>query len=660
MVFKTVEEQAEYQAKLREKEKAAEQEALDEEMRKRRERVKAWQQAKASTTNGNTTNNERSQPIETETAAQLPVVDINVMSVASDSDAIPIDDTTVQQPKWSLEDEGDDDEEEEEEEEEGGGAEGGANHPTSSTSTQIPPPFNFLSPTSSGHEPPPLLAPLAPLVEHKQTDEEGDDDIESTVFINPKISLSSSGTHKPIKFSSSTTTTTPSKTIPTTNTTAPSEKPKPKLSDLSPIRTKSTTTPSNSNSNSNPVSTPFQSTISSSPLPAAAVEEEEEDPLDAFMKSLYSDPGLPQDPDARSVSSAYTYTETSSSTKPSSSSSNGGITGPASLSSRIRALDADPVVASSILRNSISTTNTTTTNNTNKNNKNGKSMKNKEVINPFGSNFITLEDIMRGTITTTSYTTSTATAAVTDENGNLAITTTQGGNGSGSSSGVRRKAGWESDVPSSPFIDSGHQGEEAEDEKEEIARREFMEALHKAATASTTSLTTSLPTSTLPTTTSTTTISKEQQQGDSELGRIFANDGDLIDDTTIITQKQKSALEILEESKKGKELKAVDHSLIQYIPIRKNLYIVPKILSKMSDQEIREKRENLHIKVRGKLCPIPVDSWEQCGLSDRILQVLDKLQLKEPFAIQKQAIPAIMCGRDVIAIAKTGSGRCIL
>ena len=645
MVFKTVEEQAEYQAKLREKEKAAEQEALDEEMRKRRERVKAWQQAKASSTNGNPTSNDQSQSIESETAAQIPVVDSTVMSVESDADVIPTEGTTIQQPKWSLEDEGDDDDEE--------GAEGEANHLPTSTTTQIPPPFNTIPTASSGPEPPPLLAPLAPLVEHKQIDEE-DDDVEATVFINPKKSLSSSGTHKPIKFSSSTTTTTPSKAIPTTNTTAPSEKPKPKLSDLSPIRTKSTTTPTNSN----PVSTPLQSTTSSS-LPAA-VDEEEEDPLDAFMKSLYSDPGIPQDPDARSVSSSYTYTETNNSnTKPS---SNGGIAGPASLSSRIRALDADPAVARSILRNSIPTSNTTTNTTTNNiNNKNGKSNKNKEVINPFGSNFITLEDIMKST--TTSNTTSTATA-VTGENGNLAITTTQGAYGSGSSSGVRRKAGWESDVPSSPFIDSGHQGEEAEDEKEEIARREFMEALHKAATASTTTLTPTLPTATTSiataAATTTTTLTNKEQQGDNQLGRIFANDGDLIDDTTITTQKQKSALEILEESKKGKELKAVDHSLIQYIPIRKNLYIVPKILSKMTEQEIREKRENLHIKVRGKLCPIPVDSWEQCGLSDRILQVLDKLQLKEPFAIQKQAIPAIMCGRDVIAIAKTGSGRCIL
>ena len=36
------------------------------------------------------------------------------------------------------------------------------------------------------------------------------------------------------------------------------------------------------------------------------------------------------------------------------------------------------------------------------------------------------------------------------------------------------------------------------------------------------------------------------------------------------------------------------------------------------------------------------------GLSDRILAVLRKHKMSEPFPIQKQALPAIMAGRDII------------
>lgn len=41
----------------------------------------------------------------------------------------------------------------------------------------------------------------------------------------------------------------------------------------------------------------------------------------------------------------------------------------------------------------------------------------------------------------------------------------------------------------------------------------------------------------------------------------------------------------------------------------------------------------------------------------RLLQLLQKHGYAEPFAVQRQALPAIMAGRDVIGIAKTGSGK---
>ncbi len=115
--------------------------------------------------------------------------------------------------------------------------------------------------------------------------------------------------------------------------------------------------------------------------------------------------------------------------------------------------------------------------------------------------------------------------------------------------------------------------------------------------------------------------------------------------------------QVLAESVKKKELKAVDHSTISYIPIRKNLYIVPKSLAAIPAKEIQGIRHNLEIKIRGKGCPPPLETWEQTGVSDRIIAVIERHGWKEPFPIQKQAIPAIMGGRDVIGVAKTGSGK---
>jgi len=120
---------------------------------------------------------------------------------------------------------------------------------------------------------------------------------------------------------------------------------------------------------------------------------------------------------------------------------------------------------------------------------------------------------------------------------------------------------------------------------------------------------------------------------------------------------------VLQEQIKKKDLAAVDHTLIEYIKIRKNLYIVPRAIAPLLKAENREKlekkRKELDLKVRGKGIPPPVDTWAHCGLADRIIRQLNKVYGPEssPFAVQKQAVPAIMSGRDVIGIAKTGSGK---
>jgi hypothetical protein len=117
------------------------------------------------------------------------------------------------------------------------------------------------------------------------------------------------------------------------------------------------------------------------------------------------------------------------------------------------------------------------------------------------------------------------------------------------------------------------------------------------------------------------------------------------------------ALQVLAELNKKKELKAVNHSQVDYIPFKKNLYIVPRNLANLSSDEVANLRGKLKVKVRGQGAPIPVTSFEQCGLSERILKVMEKQNITTPFPVQAQCLPCIMAGRDVIGIAKTGSGK---
>jgi ATP-dependent RNA helicase RhlE len=50
-------------------------------------------------------------------------------------------------------------------------------------------------------------------------------------------------------------------------------------------------------------------------------------------------------------------------------------------------------------------------------------------------------------------------------------------------------------------------------------------------------------------------------------------------------------------------------------------------------------------------------SFSSFGLSPSVLQALTNLNYTKPYPIQEQAIPAIMEGKDVLGIAKTGSGK---
>ncbi|KAK9475020.1 P-loop containing nucleoside triphosphate hydrolase protein [Dipodascopsis tothii] len=113
------------------------------------------------------------------------------------------------------------------------------------------------------------------------------------------------------------------------------------------------------------------------------------------------------------------------------------------------------------------------------------------------------------------------------------------------------------------------------------------------------------------------------------------------------------------KNKKRKEI-PVGQARAVYEPFRKEFYVEPPELSGLSEAEVDELRLLLDgIKIRGLSCPKPVQKWSQFGLPAPTMDTIRKLQYERPTSIQAQAIPAIMAGRDVIGVAKTGSGKTI-
>ena len=109
---------------------------------------------------------------------------------------------------------------------------------------------------------------------------------------------------------------------------------------------------------------------------------------------------------------------------------------------------------------------------------------------------------------------------------------------------------------------------------------------------------------------------------------------------------------------KEKDLKIVDHSKMNYDYFIKNLYIESPEISKLTPEEVIEIRKtNGSILVKGKEIPKPILDFYQCGLSSKIMEILQSKEIQKPFPIQMQAIPTLMSGRDCLGISETGSGK---
>jgi len=80
-------------------------------------------------------------------------------------------------------------------------------------------------------------------------------------------------------------------------------------------------------------------------------------------------------------------------------------------------------------------------------------------------------------------------------------------------------------------------------------------------------------------------------------------------------------------------------------------------IASLSKQQIDDLRKTLGIKVSGPSPPNPITSFGHFGFDDPLIKAIRKNEYTQPTPIQAQAVPAALSGRDIIGIAKTGSGK---
>ncbi|KAG0368451.1 ATP-dependent RNA helicase ddx42 [Gamsiella multidivaricata] len=104
-------------------------------------------------------------------------------------------------------------------------------------------------------------------------------------------------------------------------------------------------------------------------------------------------------------------------------------------------------------------------------------------------------------------------------------------------------------------------------------------------------------------------------------------------------------------------LPRMDHSRQNYIEIEKCFYEEHEDIAKLSEEQVRQIRMDLDMRVSGADVARPCISFAHFGFEEALIETIRRAGYTEPSGIQRQAIPVALSGRDIIGIAKTGSGK---
>uniref|UniRef100_A0A8C5AQE5 RNA helicase n=1 Tax=Gadus morhua TaxID=8049 RepID=A0A8C5AQE5_GADMO len=104
-------------------------------------------------------------------------------------------------------------------------------------------------------------------------------------------------------------------------------------------------------------------------------------------------------------------------------------------------------------------------------------------------------------------------------------------------------------------------------------------------------------------------------------------------------------------------LPPIDHSEIDYPPFERNFYNEHEELHGLNAIQVSELRHKLNLRVSGAVPPKPSTSFAHFGFDEQLMHQIRKSEYTKPTPIQCQGVPIALAGRDMIGIAKTGSGK---
>ncbi|XP_055617876.1 uncharacterized protein LOC129763119 [Toxorhynchites rutilus septentrionalis] len=106
----------------------------------------------------------------------------------------------------------------------------------------------------------------------------------------------------------------------------------------------------------------------------------------------------------------------------------------------------------------------------------------------------------------------------------------------------------------------------------------------------------------------------------------------------------------------SKSLQKVNWSKMQLAPFEKNFYREHAAIRNRSQREVDSFLAKHDITLIGD-CPKPIAEFDEINLPDRLLDEIEKQGFQKPTPIQSQGWPIALSGLNLVAVAKTGSGK---
>jgi ATP-dependent RNA helicase DDX5/DBP2 len=91
--------------------------------------------------------------------------------------------------------------------------------------------------------------------------------------------------------------------------------------------------------------------------------------------------------------------------------------------------------------------------------------------------------------------------------------------------------------------------------------------------------------------------------------------------------------------------------------VTRDFFLEHPDIAALTPEQVAAERQKHSIVVQGDAVPNPVSRFVQASLPPYLLDTLLAAGYKEPTAIQRQAWPVAMSGRDLVGLAETGSGK---